>query len=110
MMATPIVLNPKVGFTLFSTAMAAQDVTAATLEYGPTSGGPYEFSTQVPVALVTAGEGTGSIVVPLADIGLPQGVIYVVATLSNAAGASLISNEVGVQLLAVPTAPVLSVA
>jgi hypothetical protein len=109
-MATPIVLNPKVGFTLVSTAMAAQDVTAATLEYGTVSGGPYPNSVAVPAALVTAGEAAGSILVPLADVGLPQGVSYVVATLSNAAGASLVSDEVGVQILAVPTAPVLSVA
>jgi hypothetical protein len=109
-MATPIVLNPKTGFTLFSTAMAAQDVSGATLEYGSVSGGPYPNSYTVPAALVTAGEATGSILVPIGDAPLPQGVSYVVATLSNAAGASLVSDEVGVQILAVPTAPTLSVA
>lgn len=111
-MATPIVLNPKTGFTIAqgTSSFAAESVTAASLLYGPTSGGPYGGTYSVPAALVSADEASGTILVPLADFTPPAGVTYVVATVSNAAGASLVSDEVGVQILAVPTAPTLSVA
>lgn len=109
-MATAIVLNPKVGFTLAQPNMSAQDVTGATVQWGPTSGGPYTSSYVVPAASVATEEASGSITVPIAGVPLPAGVSYCVATLTNAAGVSAVSDEVGVQILAVPTAPTLSVA
>jgi hypothetical protein len=109
-MSTVVVLNPTKGFTIANAQMSADQVTGATIEFGPTSGGPYTTIFAVPAALVTAGEAAGSILVPIGDVTLPSGVSYCVATISNAAGQSAISDEVGVQLLGVPSAPTFSVA
>ena len=111
-MSTPIVLNPKVGFTIAqgTSSFSAELVTAATLVYGAVSGGPYTGTYSVPPATVTADEASGNILVPIGSIAFPEDITYVVATVANAAGASLVSDEVGVQILAVPTAPTLSVA
>jgi hypothetical protein len=109
-LTTAIVLNPKTGFTITDAQMAAQSVTGATVEWGTTSGGPYPSSYAVPAATVATDQASGVIVVPIASVPLPAGVSYCVATVTNAAGVSAVSDEVGVQILAVPTAPTLAVA
>lgn len=109
-MTTPIVLNPKTGFTIAqgTSSFAAEQVTGATIVWGPTSGGPYPNTIDVSASLVTSDEASGSILVPLFP--LPEGISYAVAAVSNAAGTSVVSDEVGIQILAVPAAPTFSVA
>ena len=111
-MTTPIVLNPKTGFTIAqgTSSFAAEQVTGALIAWGPNSGGPYPSSYNVPAALVTADVASGSILVPIASVPLPEGISYAIAEVTNAAGNSLVSDEVGIQILAVPAAPTFFVA
>ena len=111
-MTTPIVLNPKTGFTIAqgTSNFAAEQVINALISWGPNSGGPYPSSYSVGTALVATDVASGSILVPITAVPLPEGISYAIAEVTNAAGNSLVSNEVGVQILAVPAAPVFSVA
>lgn len=110
-MTTPVV-NPKTGFTISqgTSTFVAEGVTGATVAYGQTSGGPYPNVDVIPAALVSADEASGNIVVAL-PAGLAFGTYYAVATVSNAAGNSLTSNEAAWTLAptTVPTAPTLSI-
>ena len=110
-MSTPV-LNPKVGFTIQqgTSTFSAEQVTSAVLLYGAVSGGPYTGTYTVPPATVSADVASGAILVPIGSFVLPEGITYVVAEVGNAAGESLASPEAAVQILAVPTAPTLSVA
>jgi hypothetical protein len=111
-MTTPIVLNPKTGFTIAqgTSSFAAELVTNALISWGPNSGGPYPSSYNVGTAVVATDVASGTILVPIAAVPLPEGVSYAIAEVTNAAGNSLVSDEVGVQILAVPAAPTFSVA
>lgn len=111
-MATQVVLNPTGPLTIAqgTSSFAAELVSGATIVYGGTSGGPYTGTYVVPAATVTADEASGNITIPLANVPLPEGISYLVATVSNAAGSSLVSDEIGIQILAVPAAPVFTVA
>ena len=111
-MTTPIVLNPKTGFTIAqgTSSFGAEQVTNASISWGPNSGGPYPSLYAVGTALVATDVASGSILVPIADVPLPEGISYAIAEVTNAAGNSLMSNEIGIQILAVPVAPTFSVA
>ena len=76
----------------------SEDVTGAIVYYGTAAGGPYPNSIVVPGATISVDEGTGIITVPIpsavqSDVGTTY---YAVCVVSNASGASTLSNEASI--------------